>query len=118
MVTNDELNELAKTRARNLENSEAELLESLQMVEHRRLWEVIGYTSLLQYAEEELKLSYDNASNFSRVAKKAMQVPELYEAVMMKRLSVSTARRIVAVITPETGEEWIGKAATLKQTAA
>ena len=106
-MTNEEVNEWAKTKAKSLKECELELLEALVWVEHRRLWEKLGYTSLLQYAERELKLSYDNASNYSRVAKKSMEVPELYDAVQNRKLSVSTARRIVAVLTPKNCEKWI-----------
>ena len=114
-MNDTELHALALQRVKNFKTSEAKLLEVLQIVEHRRLWEKMEYTSLLEYAEEALGLSYDNASNFSRVARKALEVPELYEAIAGDKLSLSTARRIVAVITPAKAQEWIDKAVSLKQ---
>jgi hypothetical protein len=115
MMTDDELHVWAKNQAKHYRASEAKLLEPLEIVEQRRLWEKLAYTSLLQYAQEALGLSYDNASNFSRVARKCLEVPELHEAISQERFSISTARRIVAVITPKNAEGWIEKASSLKQ---
>jgi hypothetical protein len=115
MMTDNELHEWAINQARHFITSEAKLLEPLEIVQHRRLWEKLAYTSLLQYTQEALGLSYDNASNFSRVARKCLEVPELHEAISQERFSVSTARRIVAVITPENADAWIDKASRLKQ---
>ena len=78
MMNDRELHTLALNKAKSYQTSEAELLEVLQIVEYRRLWERMEFTSLLNYAETALGLSYDNASNFSRVARKALEIPELY----------------------------------------
>ncbi len=50
------------------------------------------------------------------MAEKSDEVPEINQAIQQGELSLSQARRIVTVITPENKNEWIEKAKTLKQT--
>jgi 5-methylcytosine-specific restriction endonuclease McrA len=70
---------------------------------------------LFSYCVEILKLSTDRAYALIRVARKAVEVPELKAAVSQGELSVAAAKRIAAVITPENKTEWIEKAKELKQ---
>jgi len=114
-MTDNEIHHLALCRAKNFKTSETELLEVLQWVDEKRIWEKLGHTSLCQYALLELKLSEDQASNFSRVARKSKELPELKEAIWEGRLNISQARRIVTIINPENQKLWIEKASTLKQ---
>jgi hypothetical protein len=59
---------------------------------------------------KELGLSEEVAACFIRVARKARQVPELQGAVQAGKISVTKAKTIAAVITPENQEAWIEKA--------
>ena len=62
-----------------------------------------------------LKLSEAQASYFSRVSRKSLEVPALQAAITQGKLSLSQARRIEPVITRCNSGDWIEKAATLPQ---
>jgi 5-methylcytosine-specific restriction endonuclease McrA len=96
-------------------NQEARLIDRLQEVDAQRVYEHLGVTSLFSYCVEVLKLSEDRAYALIRVARKAVEVPELKVAVSQGELSVAAAKRIAAVITPRNKSEWIEKAKELKQ---
>jgi 5-methylcytosine-specific restriction endonuclease McrA len=96
-------------------NQEALLIDRLQEVDEKRVFEHLGVTSLFSYCVEILKLSEDRAYALIRVARKSVEVPELKAAVSQGELSVAAAKRIAAVITPENKTEWIEKAKELKQ---
>jgi polyhydroxyalkanoate synthesis regulator phasin len=49
------------------------------------------------------------------VARKALEVPKLKEAIASGEINVSRAKRIVSVISEATQEEWISKACSLSQ---
>jgi hypothetical protein len=101
--------------ATSYKNQEAQLIDRLQEVDAQRVYEHLGVTSLFSYCVEVLKLSEDRAYALIRVARKAMEIPELKAAVSQGDLSVAAAKRIAAVITPENKTEWIEKAKELKQ---
>lgn len=101
--------------ARNLKIAEGKLIENLHLVKEHQVFKKLGYTSLHVYAVEELGLSSDGAYQYTRVADKAREIPELKQAIDEGTLTVSTVRRILTVITPETKTEWIEKAISLPQ---
>lgn len=80
-----------------------------------KVWQKMEYPSLHSYIVQALGISEDNAYQFSRVALKCKEVPKLQEAIDEGKLTVSTARRILTVITPENDDVWITKASGLKQ---
>jgi len=112
-----EIHERAKIRARKYLIAEAELLEAIMEVDHRRIFENFHYTHLTPYCVKELGLSEEVAACFVRVARKGSEVPELKEAVIDGRISVTKAKTIASVITPANQNDWIEKAATLSKHA-
>jgi 5-methylcytosine-specific restriction endonuclease McrA len=96
-------------------NQEVQLIDRLQEVDAQKVYEHLGVTSLFSYCVEILKLSEDRAYALIRVARKAVEVPELKAAVSQGELSVAAAKRIASVITPENKTEWIERAKELKQ---
>lgn len=96
-------------------SSEGMLLETLiQMVEERVFME-LQYSGMWEFLEKELHMSDCQAGYFSRVATRAIAVPELRKAIVGGELSISKARRIVGVINSENSQEWILAAKNLKQ---
>ncbi len=93
--------------------NESDLIETLFQIDEANVFLVLGYPSLFSYAVEALKLSEGNAYAFSSVARKSKQIPELKEEIKNGNLSVSKAKRIVSVITPENKSEWIKRAVAL-----
>jgi hypothetical protein len=62
-----------------------------------------------------LHMSESQAGYFHRVAQRARGVPELKEALLSGKISLSQARRIVGVINDSNASEWIEAAQSLKQ---
>jgi hypothetical protein len=115
MDTIRELDEKAKRLAKEWLNTEAGILSVLMEMKSRRGFEELGYSGVFDYCERALKLSRAQSYYFKSVAQKSEEVPEIQTAIVQGELSLSQARRIVTVITPENKEEWIAKAKTLPQ---
>jgi len=109
------LHEKAMSLAGVYRHAEAQLLETLMQMAEARLFVALGYTGMWEYLVKELKISESQASYFQRVAQRARVIPELKEAVLSGRLSISVARRIVGVIEESNAGEWIEAALHLKQ---
>ena len=114
-MTYTQAHENAVRCARDFRTNEANLITAIQKVIRTRAWTYFDYSSLHCYAVEALRLSEDQAYQYTRVALKAMQVPELQKAIQKGELKISNARRILKVMTPETKTEWIEKATNLTQ---
>ncbi|PIU00503.1 MAG: hypothetical protein COT74_03910, partial [Bdellovibrionales bacterium CG10_big_fil_rev_8_21_14_0_10_45_34] len=93
--------------------AEAELIEALDAVEKYKAFLRLGCGSLWTYCTEALKLSESVAAGFIGVMRKSREVPELKEAIRAGEFSVSKARKIVSVITPENKQTWIELCKTL-----
>jgi len=109
------LHEKAQRCAEQYRRNEAELIGLLQQIDPTQGYKALGYSSLHAYVVGALHLSEDQAYQFTRVARKAKEVPELKTALDQGVLNVSKARRILSVIQPTNSHEWIAKAAALKQ---
>lgn len=109
-----EIHERACRRAERYLVAEAELLESIIQIDEDRTFEKFGETHLTPYCVKYLNLSDDVAAIFVRVARKSRAVPELKEAVD-EGLSLTKAKAIASVITPENQAEWIEKARDLSK---
>ena len=99
--------ELQATRARLLA---AEYL--LDMCE-RRLFRLLGYSSVMHYGTHALGLSPRDVWDRLRVARALRQLPEVAAALRRGRLSWSKLREIIRVATPETEGEWLEQAGRL-----
>ncbi len=111
-----QLDERATGLAKQYLRTEAEFLEVLIQMRKKRVFAELNYADIFDYCEQRLKLSRAQSYYFKSVAEKSDQVPEINQAIQQGELSLSQARRIVTVITPENKNEWIEKAKTLKQT--
>ncbi|MDR3605816.1 MAG: HNH endonuclease [Oligoflexia bacterium] len=93
--------------------SESELIEVLQQAEEHRVFLARGHASLFAYVTRELGLSENAAYALITVARKARQVPELKIQMQSGAMTLSNARRVAAVLTPENKSDWIKKASEL-----
>ena len=84
-------------------------------MEEKRGFLQYGYPSLFQYAVGAWKLTESQAYTFISIARKSREVPELKQAIDNGTLTAGQGKRIVSVITPENKNEWIAKAAEMKQ---
>ena len=108
------IHQKAKTLSKSYLSLEVELLDVIGEVEKHRVYHHKGYPSLFQYCIQELGLSEGCSYNFINVSRKSQQVPELKQEIKAGRLSVSKAKKISSVVTPENKAIWIHHAKTLK----
>jgi hypothetical protein len=97
----------------NFKRSETELIEILQEVERDEVHLHLELTSLYQYGVQILKLSEDQCLTYLRIARASKEIPAIQTAIENQTLSISNARKITSVITPENQMEWIDKGQTL-----
>jgi hypothetical protein len=97
--------------------AEAELIGILQQAEEHRVFLKRGHSSLFTYVVRELGLSENVAYSLISVARKAREVPALKTQLQAGQMTLTNARRVVAVLTPHNQAEWIAKASTLSNRA-
>lgn len=107
------LHERALQIARNYLRSESDLIDILQKIYENRAYRHLGYGSLFEYTTRSLGLSENVAYNLITIAKKAGEVPRLREKIRSREITLSNARMLVPVLTPENQETWFQAAATL-----
>ncbi len=110
-----QIHERALVCAKRFLQAEAELLGIIQIIEAKKIFRDLGYSSVFHYATEALKLSDSQAYCFINVARKSKEVPELKKAITDGKITLSKAHKIVSVIHKENSKEWIQKAAILTQ---
>ncbi len=95
--------------------AESELLDILDQLDRHRVYLKHGHSSLFLYVVRELGLSESMAYLLITVSRKARQVPELKTLIASGAMTLSNARRITSVLTPQNKAEWLEKATTLTQ---
>ncbi|MBI3558121.1 MAG: hypothetical protein HY074_17795, partial [Deltaproteobacteria bacterium] len=90
-----------------------ELIEIIQMVDSRKSFRNYGCTSLYKYAVTHLKLSEDCAYNFIAIARKSAAIPAFKQEIKNGQISISKARKLCSVITPENQVKWLDFAKTV-----
>jgi 5-methylcytosine-specific restriction endonuclease McrA len=93
--------------------AESDLISVFQELDETRAYLEKQYTSLFSYSVHELGLSEDVTSNLITVSRKAKAIPALQAAIQNGEITVSKARKITPVISPENQVEWIMKAQML-----
>lgn len=78
----------------------------------RRLYEHLGYSSIYQYASEELGFSTSRTGDFKRLSEKLTYLPKVTAKVASGELGYTKAREIVKVAAPETEAAWLDVAAS------
>ena len=90
-----------------------EMLDILQTLDEWKTFRSYECTSLYQYAVKHLKLSEDSAFNLIAVARKAVEIPALKQELKSGSITMSKARRLCSVITPENQVKWLDFAKTV-----
>jgi hypothetical protein len=98
---------LAKSLAKDYLNTESKLLDLLIQMKQKKVFPELNYTGIFDYCESGLKLSRAQSFYFKSVAEKSEEVPEIQKTISQGSLTLSQARRIVPVITPQNQETWI-----------
>ncbi len=96
-------------------SSEAKLISVLQEVDQNRTYLAYNESSLFAYATHKLRLSENVASTLIGIARKSVEIPELKEAIEKGEIPVSSARRLVPILTLQNSDEWLTKAKALAQ---
>jgi len=110
-----EVDNLAKSLAKEYLKTESKLLDLLMQMKREKVFPELNYTGIFDYCERALKLSRAQSYYFKSVSEKSEEVTEIQTAIAQGNLTLSQARRIVPVITPQNQEVWITKAQTLTQ---
>jgi len=76
-------------------------------VMRRELFRDRGYSSMNQYAMQELDFSKSKTDDYVRLARQLDKLPAVRLAVADGKLGYTKAREIVSVATPETEDRWL-----------
>ena len=113
----DEIHFRAVEVSTRYKRTEAELISVLQQADENRVFLTRGHSSLFQYVVQELKLSESHAYSLITVARKGARGARAKTQLEIGAMTLSNARRITAVLTPENQENWIRKACELSNRA-
>lgn len=102
----------ALASARNIKVEYLKLFDSLLVIERHKAYFDLEITSFELYCTEILELSRNITKDFKIVVRKALEVPQLAEAIRAKGLSLFKARKICSVLTNDNHKEWIDLALT------
>jgi len=109
------IDQKARTVAQAYLRDEANLIDVLQEVDSYKIYYKFNYKSLFAYATERLRLSADVAYNLINIARKSKEVPQLKKEIKNGTISVSKAKKITSVITPQNQDYWLNIAKSLPQ---
>jgi len=73
----------------------------------RQLYRELGFSSINQYAMQELGFCKSRTRDFVRLAGQLEKLPAVKEAMANGELGYTKARELVAVVTPETQDGWL-----------
>ena len=77
---------------------------------HQKLYEKLGYSSMLNYAIGELEFSKSKAYGFIKMAGDLEKLPEIKQAVSEGKLEWTKAIEVTKVATPENQKLWLVEA--------
>lgn len=97
-----------------LERCEIQLLQTLQIIDHKKVFKYFGYPSLFKYTVEALSLSEPVAYSYISVARAAKQFPVLGLAVKSGELSVYKASRLIRVLDESNSVKMVSAAKKMK----
>ena len=106
------LHERAVALVKTYLRTETELLSVLQEIDLCKGYRELGFKSLFDYVRS-LGLSENVAYNFITISRKSVQVPALKERIQDREISLSNAKVIVSILTPENQDKWLQAAAQL-----
>src|SRR4051794_27956890 len=93
--------------AARFKKSEIELIEILEQVDQDKIFFVLEFTSLFEYATKGLGLSEEVAYVYIRVARTTQVIPALKEEIRSGNITVSKAKKIASVLNVENQNHWL-----------
>ncbi|MEN8006348.1 MAG: HNH endonuclease [Candidatus Krumholzibacteriota bacterium] len=93
-----------------LEKAEHSAVTWFGEILRRGLFRELGYSSIYQYAQAELKWSRTRTGDFIRLARKLAELPVVRESVSRGELGYTKARELIKVATPRTEKGWVEEA--------
>src|SRR6185369_106419 len=101
--------------SKELKRQEFLMIEILQEIDEQKVFRFLGFKSLFQYATSGLGLGEQRAYTFILVSRKSAKISQFQEALRSGKLTLSKAKKITSVITPENAEHWLSKANVMSQ---
>ncbi|MBW7875310.1 MAG: hypothetical protein H3C47_04910, partial [Candidatus Cloacimonetes bacterium] len=89
------------------------LIELTQEADFTKFYLELGYSSLFEYLNLGQGISASTVSNLITVARKAVQIPAMKEAIDSGEVGLAKLRKVSSVITSENKSEWIEKSKKL-----
>ncbi|MBW7876492.1 MAG: HNH endonuclease [Candidatus Cloacimonetes bacterium] len=89
------------------------LIELTQEADFTKFYLELGYSSLFEYLNQGQGISAATVSNLITVARKAVQIPAMKEAIDSGEVGLAKLRKVSSVITSENKSEWIEKSKKL-----
>jgi hypothetical protein len=111
----EKLHEQALSFAKTYLAAESNLIAVLQEIDLCRGYRDLGCKSLFEYATTLLGLSESVTYNLTTVARKSREIPMLQEKIREGSITLSNARKIAAVITPQSQDRWLAAAETMSK---
>ena len=105
----------AECAAREYLSHEAHLLLALTEVDKTRAYLCFGDAHMSPYCRNRIGLSEDVAAVFIRIINRSREVPELTQAVVSGRISLTNAKVLTSMINKDNHVEWIEKASVLSK---
>ena len=102
-----------KTALRLMEAAEHCAVLWFAEIMNRRLYRMLGFSNMAQYAEVELKFSKTRSGNFMHLARKLEQLPAVKKSLATGDLGYTKALEIIKVATPVTQDKWIAEATSI-----
>jgi 5-methylcytosine-specific restriction endonuclease McrA len=101
--------------AGNYLSAEGNLIAALMPLEQEQVHRRLDFRSLKALAMSLMNLSDDVAANFIAISRKSVEVPALLTEIKAGRISVSNARTVLPILTPENQQKWLSSACTLSK---
>ncbi len=98
-----------------LKKYEQSVLLIFAEIMYKKLYQELGYSSMLNYAMDALEFSQSKAYYFISVARNLEKLPETKKAIESGNIGWSQAREITKVATPETEKQWLAEAEKFTQ---
>jgi len=103
----DELDEAADLALGRKTMCEWDLALCLLAIEESRAFLMLGYASIMDYAERGLGLDHWLAASLMTVVRKVAPLPAISEALAEGRICWAKARTLVSVLTSENERQWL-----------
>ncbi len=93
--------------ARNYETARQHVILWFGELNRRKLYQDLGYATILMYAEAQLGWSKSKTYDFLKICQKLDKLPQVKKGLESGELGYASTRNIVAVATPRNEGQWV-----------